>query len=206
MADSVLPPFLFDPLRRELTVVYGPAGSGKTTLAMLAASFMATQHKATIYIDSERNFSLERYRQLLGTDTGALDLLLLSRPRDFQEQHERINSLLSFVHTVGLIVVDTIGVFYRQEIKKNVELANDLLAKQIRLLHELSKHVPVIVTNQVYEDLTRMATKMVGFSKIERWCHRLIELKKNPRTIILHKPEQMKKEFTIVSQGFEVHP
>src|SRR3989339_1589394 len=43
-----------------ITTIYGPAGSGKTTLCLLCAMNTAREGKKVIYIDTENNFSVER--------------------------------------------------------------------------------------------------------------------------------------------------
>ena len=47
-----------------ITTIYGPAGSGKTNLCLLAAISIARQNKKVIYIDTEGGFSVSRLDQL----------------------------------------------------------------------------------------------------------------------------------------------
>ena len=57
----------------EITLIYGTAATGKTTLAMLAAIRLAREKKKTLYLDSEGGFSPERFIQLAGKDASLLD-------------------------------------------------------------------------------------------------------------------------------------
>jgi len=53
--------------RDAITNIYGPAGSGKTNIA-LAATIITSGEKKVIYMDTEGSFSLERFRQLGGNE------------------------------------------------------------------------------------------------------------------------------------------
>ena len=47
-----------------ITNLYGPAGVGKTNIAICAAIQAAKDGKHVVYIDTEGSFSLDRYFQL----------------------------------------------------------------------------------------------------------------------------------------------
>ena len=49
-----------------ITTLYGPAGSGKTNLCLIAAANLASQGKKVIFIDTEGGFSIERLKQIAG--------------------------------------------------------------------------------------------------------------------------------------------
>jgi len=48
-----------------ITTIYGPAGAGKTNLALLASVGIAKQGKKVIFIDTEGGFSVSRLKQIL---------------------------------------------------------------------------------------------------------------------------------------------
>ena len=50
---------------KGLTTLYGEGGSGKTTLCMLAAIEQALNNKKVLYLDTEINFSADRFEQIL---------------------------------------------------------------------------------------------------------------------------------------------
>ena len=47
-----------------INTFYGPAGSGKTLIAMLAIIPVVKSGKKVIYIDTEGGFSVERFKQI----------------------------------------------------------------------------------------------------------------------------------------------
>jgi len=192
----------FGGYHNEITVIYGPAGSGKTTLAKLAAIHLSHYGRRVLFIDSEGGFSVDRYKQLAGaTYKRYLGYLVLQKPQSFHEQHRYISNILHLLDNIDLIIVDTIGSHYRAEFKKDIYAANMMLEKQIRLLKEFSKHAPVILTNQVYADIKHNEIAMIGKNVIEPWAQKIICLDKNPRRIILKKPEQKQAYFNIIDKG-----
>ena len=91
-----------------ITTFYGPAGSGKTNLCMLAAVDAAKKGKKVIFIDTEGGFSVDRLKQL--TSEEVLQNILLMKATSFSEQQEVFNKLLDEVNKegLGLIIVDSI--------------------------------------------------------------------------------------------------
>ena len=103
---------------------------------------------------------------------------------------------------IDLIIVDSLGVFYRKEVKENPAEINKKMDRQLRILTEITrKGVPVIITNQVSTDAETGEIRMVGGDMVKSWAKKLIELKKEPRRIILKKPEEKEAKFEIVNDG-----
>ncbi len=50
--------------RDIVTTIYGPAGSGKTNLAILCATSAVRKGKKVVFVDTENNFSVERFKQI----------------------------------------------------------------------------------------------------------------------------------------------
>ena len=48
----------------RISVIFGPAATGKTTLCMLAALATAKSGKKILFIDTENGFSVERLKQM----------------------------------------------------------------------------------------------------------------------------------------------
>ena len=46
------------------TLIYGEGGSGKTTICLLASLERAIKNKKVLFLDTEANFSAERFQQL----------------------------------------------------------------------------------------------------------------------------------------------
>ena len=208
-----------------ITVLYGPAGSGKTNLCVLAASEQARQGKKVIFIDTEGGFSIERIRQI--ADENVAKNILLLKAVKFYEQNEIMNKLLAHTKNVSLIIVDSIAMLYRLEAgiarekgDEKIRIINMTLAKQLRILSEIArkKNIPVIVTDQVYsefvksEELKSLDEKkvyMVGGDIMKYWAKCIIELQKlreGKRKAILRKHMSMPEKdfsFSITNKGIE---
>src|SRR3989344_1111177 len=98
-----------------ITTIYGPAGTGKTTICLMATLSMV-KDKKVIFIDTEGSFSVERIKQLLGNKDveKVLSKIFVLRPMTFEEQRKTIETLKDMVDSkIGLVVVDTIALLYR---------------------------------------------------------------------------------------------
>jgi len=147
-----------------ITTLYGPAGSGKTNLCMLAAVEQAKKGKKVIFVDTEGGFSVDRLKQITSEDT--LNNILLLKATTFFEQREIFNKLLDEIKkNVSLIIVDSMVMLYRLELgiarkeeqdgkERKVELINMSMARQLRILNEIArkKDIPIMLTDQVYSD------------------------------------------------------
>lgn len=191
-----------------ITNIYGPAGSGKTNIAIATA---ISCRKKVIYIDTEGSFSLERFEQLGGKD---LKNILLMNVHSWKEQSEVITSLekLAEKEKISLVVVDSLVALYRLELTdKNYQTINKQLATQYSVLSRITRKfkVPVLVTNQVYSkgDDIELTSRAIA----KYWSKALVELKKlekeNVRIAILRKhrslPEGRKIEFEITQDGLK---
>ena len=207
-----------------ITVLYGPAGSGKTNFCVMAAVEQAKQNKKVIFIDTEGGFSTERIRQI--DENSGKNILLLKATR-FYDQNEMMKKLLDNLNkNVSLIIVDSIVMLYRLEAgiarekgDEKVRIINKTLAKQMSILSEIArkKNIPVLVTDQVYSDFVRSEelksldekkVHMVGGDLIKYWAKCIIELKKekDKRKAILRKHRSLpEKEFVfqITNKGIE---
>src|SRR3989338_7486506 len=191
-----------------ITNIYGPAGSGKTNIAIATALSNA---KKTIYIDTEGSFSLERFMQLGGSEKH-LKKIMFIEPATWSEQSEKVQNLAGILDGVGLIVIDSIVSLYRLELSNdNFQHMNRQLATQYSTLSRICRkfNIPVLVTNQVYSigDTVELTSRTIG----KYWSKVLIELKKteqdNYRIAILRKhrslPEGRKIEFIIEQTGLK---
>jgi len=177
-----------------ITVFYGPAGSGKTNLCLIAAAEQAALGKKVVFIDTEGGFSVERLKQLASLDV--LKNIVIIKATSFYEQKMAFDKLLEVINkNVSLIVVDSLVMQYRLELgqassDKNydkVHILNRMLAKQLRILSEIArkKNVAVLCTDQVYgqflteEELLAGKEKsfnMVGGDIIKYWAKCIIKL------------------------------
>ncbi|UCD20543.1 MAG: DNA repair and recombination protein RadB [archaeon] len=209
-----------------ITTFYGPAGSGKTNLCLLAAVEQASLGKKVIFIDTEGGFSIDRVKQI--ADEDILRNIIVLRPTSFLEQKDVFRRLLKLVKKdIGLIIVDSLVMLYRLDLgealtsddRKRAQIINRILARQLRILSEIArkKQIPVLVTDQVYgEFLTKEEFKsgkekgvvMVGGSIINYWSKCIIELQnqKTSKKAILRKHRSLPEQefsFKIVEKGIK---
>lgn len=181
--------------------MYGPAASGKTTLCMYVAGKKLAQRQRVLYIDAEQSLNLERFHEVTMLGHPEMELLLILRPKTLNELHEAVMKIPDLMRLVGLIVIDTIGTLYRREAADNLKETSALLERQMRMLSEISKRVPVIITNQVGSVMGSNEVRMVGGKLVEKWASTLIELKREPRIMHVKRPEERRIPFSITESG-----
>ncbi len=192
---------LFENYCNEITCIYGEASTGKTTLAKLAAIELARKDKKVVYIDTENGFSTERVKQLANEDfQKVLENIILFRTSRFSEQNKIIKNLPE-MKNISLIIIDTISHHYRVKVREKSEIYNMLIWKQFKILNEISKKIPVIITNQVYKNINKNNIEMIGGERFRRFSNRIIKLEKNPRRLILEKPTEKFVNFEVKGRG-----
>ena len=198
-----------------VTTIYGPAGSGKTSMCLLAAISAINKGKKVIIIDTEGGFSPARFMQLADNKKELFEHIFVLKPMTFPEQIKTIEKLKDLISkNVGLIIVDTISYLYRIEMGKGNEIKqiNNELGLQASYLTEIARkhNIPVLITNQVYADFEEKdAVRMVGGDILKYGSKCLIELLKfkTKRAAVLKKHRSIKEDkkavFEITSKGFE---
>lgn len=199
-----------------LSTIYGPPGSGKTNFLLLAlANSEQLEGKKVVYIDTEGNFSLSRFKQITPDYEKILDRVVFLRPTTFEEQRSSFDKLRKIVtDKVGIIILDSAAMLYRLELAKQKDTfsVNRELGLQLSYLTEIArkKQIPVLVTNQVYADMEfQDKTKMVGGDILRYASKCLIELKKvsgGKRVAILQKHRSLPEKeviFKITDSGVE---
>jgi DNA repair protein RadB len=205
-----------------VSLVFGEAGTGKTTLAMQCAVNCARQNFKTLYIDSDGSFSVRRLSQIAsGCFEKVAQLIILMKPNNFSEQTLVIDRLADYVtKSFRLIVIDTIASLYSAEVaeapRETFEL-NRELNRQLACLAQIAKirEVAVLITSQVrsvfdksYVNVEPVATRVLKF-----WADVIIEMKctENPRLIkaVLEKNPKGAKPLTCYLErgesGFRYH-
>jgi len=201
-----------------ITTIYGPAGAGKTNLCILCAVNAARERKKVIYIDTENNFSIDRFKQICESISQnyakLLNHIVFLRPVSFDEQKKTFEKLKEVVNNkIGLIIFDSVAMLYRLEIGKNEDIyeVNKALGMQLAYLKEIAskKHIPVLITNQVYSDFEdKDKINLVGGDLLRYGSKCLLELQITPsgnRRCIIKKHRALKAEkeitFHIVEGG-----
>jgi recombination protein RecA len=139
--------------------IFGPEGSGKTTLALTIVAECQRQGGIAAYIDAENAID-PTYAQNIGID---LDSLLFAQP-DHGEQAIKICQKLIQSHLVGVIVIDSVAAMVPKEeldgeidAKQMAPLAR-LMSKSLRMLSsEVNKsNICLIFINQIREKVGMM--------------------------------------------------
>ncbi len=213
--SAVIDEFLEGGFEKDVvSMIYGPAGAGKTTVCMITAINTA-RTKKVIYVDTEGSFSVERFKQLAGDDAQKiLERIFVLKPTTFEQQQKSIEQLKELVNAkVGVVILDTIAMLYRAEmgINEDYQQVNKMLAKQMAELIRIArdKGVPVLVTNQVYADFeNKNAVHLVGGDVTKYGSKCLIELQSfsmGKRKAIMrkhrHLPEGREAVFEIRNEG-----
>ena len=191
-------------LDKGINLVYGESATGKTTLCLQIAGDEAKNGKV-VFLDTENGFSLERFVQMYSEDyKERLNNVILIRIPGFEEQC-RIFETLRNMKKIRLVIIDTIGMHYRQEVRKDHYVTNKKIDRQLQILKELSKReVKVIVSNQVYSNIDTKKLQVVGGNMLKNWSSVVIRMEKEPRKIIREKPESAVNSFKISNKGIEL--
>jgi DNA repair protein RadB len=197
-----------------ITTIYGPPGAGKTNFCLLAMAH--AKEKKIIYVDTEGSFSLERFKQICPAYEEVLNRTVFLTPTTYTEQKEAFDFLKKNVNEkFGLIIIDSIASLYRLElgVSNDIQNVNRELSLHMAILTEIArkKHIPVLLTNQVYSDFEdRDRIKTVGGDVIKYWSRVLLELQKmkgDLRKITIAKHRSIKEGnfsvFRIVQNGLE---
>jgi len=185
----------------DVVVVYGEAGTGKTTLVIQTAIASARRGSKVLYVDTDRSFTHQRFSQLGGEDSDAVsEQILLFFPDTFSAQTSLVESIENYLtKSARLLIVDTVTSLYRVSLgsAERTFSLNRELNRQLAYLSEvaLRRKIVVLLTSQV------RARMDFPFGRIEPVARRtLIHW---PRTIIRLKntPDQSKKEIVIERRG-----
>jgi len=194
-----------------VTTVYGPSGSGKSNIAMLAAASHADGK--VVFVDTETGLSIRRLKQLSGGDAEqVLDNTMILQPTSLEEQGTALERLKNTLNeSVNIVIIDSIAMLYRLEVARNtdVQAINQQLAEQSANLIRIArdKQIPVLVTNQVYEDFDSGKVNLVGGDILQYGSKCLIELRDDDsgREAMIRKHRSMpageRAGFKIVDRG-----
>ncbi len=165
-----------------LTQIYGEHATGKTTICLMCCKYSLLRGKKSLFIDTEGGFSPKRL-SLMGVKN--LEDIIVFQPRDFAAQQESLVKLERIMSSrIGFVCVDSLVSLYRLEgydHKKRTELSrqlgNDLLILS-RIARDFS--IPLILTNQVYDDVTGSKEKIpIGGDILKYWSKLIVKLERD---------------------------
>lgn len=195
---------------RMITQFVGEAGSGKSTLCLVAAVAVLRAGGGVVYIDSE-GFSVERFSQIAGENTEDFaKRIYIEEPMTFAEQGSMIAGCEALLRAgkVQLIVVDSATALYRLEQMETRE-ALSMLSHQMMVLLALAKRfdLPAVITNQVFMDVDRHRLSGLGGTALAHISKAIIRVEKREgfrRAVVAKhrsRPEGDYWDFVITGDG-----
>jgi DNA repair protein RadB len=145
--------------RGEITLFYGEAATGKTTVAIQAAIAAAMKGLKVLFVDCDSSFTQQRFYQIGGNDTRSLsERIILFFPDTFEEQRLLVESLDNYMTpNLGLVLIDSMSTLYRAAFPKadSIFNLNRDLTRQLAYLADLtlSKNIACLITSQVHARL-----------------------------------------------------
>ena len=177
----------------SVSLIYGEAETGKTSLAVQCAVNCARRGIKSLFIDTDGTFSYERLSQIAEYDYEKISpLMIIMRPTTFQEQSRAIDQLEKVVtNKFGLIVVDTVTSLYRVELDDTEEtyVANRELNRQLAVLTQIVKTcgVAALVVSQVRSvpfgetvEMKPVATRVLNY-----WSDIILDMKRTGQTRVI---------------------
>jgi len=176
-----------------VSLVYGEAETGKSSLAVQCAVNCARMGYKSIFIDTDGTFSSTRLSQIAYYDYEKISpLIILMRPTTFQEQVVAIDHLEEYVtKKVGLMVVDTITSLYRAELgsSKQTFALNRELNRQVAIFAQIARahKTAALLTSQVrsifVED--QVGVEPVATRVLKFWSDVVLNLKHTGQTRVI---------------------
>jgi DNA repair protein RadB len=170
----------------SLTLVYGEAETGKTTLAIQCAANCAKRGFKTMFVDSESTFSSRRLSQIAADDFDVVsERIILVRPKDFHEQGAVVDQLTDYLNkSFKLVVFDTITSLYSLQIAETPSKTfalNRELNRQLAVLAQTAKvqKIAVLLTSQVHAVFNEVSSGVepVGTRVLKFWSDTVLALK-----------------------------
>jgi RecA/RadA recombinase len=185
--------------KANVTLIYGEANTGKSSLALQCAVMTARQNLKTIIIDSDNTFSPTRLSQIAHHDLDHISpLIFIFNPPTFNDQSLLIENLNDYLSDdIVLIIVDTITSHYRLELGQIDKIfnLNRNLNRQIAYLSRIAKihNIAVLLISQVRDVFQndKQTIEPVANRVLKFWAQTILKLKttKKPtiREVIIEK-------------------
>ena len=187
----------------SVTLIYGEAETGKTSLAIQCAVNATRMGYKVIFINPDASFNPRRLAQIASHDLNEVaPKITLIQPTTFQEQTLAIDRLDQYLTPqVGLIVVDTITSLYRAEFDKSKQKTfnmNRELGRQLAILAQIAKtrKIATLITSQVRSVFLEglVAVEPVATRVVKFWSDTVLNMRpadhKNTIKVLLEKHAQ----------------
>jgi len=170
----------------NVTLIYGEAETGKTTLATQCAINCAKQGYRTLFIDCDGTFSGRRLSQMASKKfEETAESIMLMKPQNFKEQTVVIDKLTDYItKNLGLFIIDTITALYRVKIADSPEKTftlNRELNRQMALVAQATKlhKIAALVTSQVRSSFNEafVSVEPVATRVLKFWADTIISMK-----------------------------
>ena len=191
----------------KLSLIYGEATSGKTTLALTTITNHLAERKAAkcVFIDSDNKLKMDRVMEIAEhRNSSILNRVHLFIPHTFQEQEETLEHLPR-LEPFDLVVLDSVTGLYRPETggEEKTFRVNKELNRQLGYMAELAETTGAcfILTGQVRSILDFNQVEPVSPRLLSHWSSLIIKLEKTPfssvRTLVLEKPNRPGNVITV---------
>jgi DNA repair protein RadB len=170
----------------SVTLVYGEAETGKTSLAIQCAVNATRLGYNVIFIDSDGSFNTRRLAQIAGHDLDEVaPQITLVQPTTFQEQELAIDRLDQYLTPqVRLVAVDTVTSLYSAEFERSKEKTfnmNRELGRQLANLAQIAKtrRIATLITSQVRNVFSKgfVSTEPVATRVLKFWSDSVLSFK-----------------------------
>lgn len=145
----------------EVSLIYGEEKSGRTSFALQASLFVLRRDMRVVWIDCGGHLHPERVFQVFSDSQVDGKNMMLSVPRDFEEQTRVIETLpLYLPDGTGLVVFENFNMLHRVDgflaVEKNRRMFKDLNFQLAYLKGVvMRRRLPLIATAQVHEALDK---------------------------------------------------
>jgi DNA repair protein RadB len=176
-----------------VSLIYGEAETGKTSLAIQCAVNCARRGYRSLFIDTDGTLSSERLTQIAEYDYEKISTqIIIMRPSNFQEQSKTMDNLEKIINQkFGLIIVDTITSLYRVEVNdpKEAFALNRELNRQLAVLTQIAKTcgTTTLVISQVRSVPFGEKVEMqpVAMRVLDYWSDVVLNLKQTGQTRVI---------------------
>lgn len=176
-----------------VSLAYGEAETGKSSLAVQCAVNCARMGYKSIFIDADGTFSSKRLSQIAYHDCEKISpLIILMKPTTFQEQVIAIDHLDDYItEKFGLIVIDTITSLYRAETgsSKQTFALNRELNRQVAILAQIARahKIAAFITSQVRSIFVegQAGVEPVATRVLKFWSDVVLNLKHTGQTRVI---------------------